>query len=326
MLARPRPVLAALLAASLASTAHAADTCPNEQTTAAADANLGHCLGDAREARKANEPRLAAAAYGRAVKFAREAYDAGKPGAPAEWFTEAGEQIVHYGTEGCALATNLPDERAREILGTCIGLLDTYLADLAGVSPRPSGPEAADSRSAQVARQRRDELQPLLAALTPKQPEPVPEPTTAPPATPPSPPPAQPPPATVRDAPPPPPPKSPRGLDAGLGVSAALAGLSVVGIVAADQLGRKANTTVLSGPEAAGASEGVDVCATTPSAAGCSDLRSAKNLFIASGVLLGVTLAATVVFAGLRIRHARSQRRTRAAHLAPSWAGLTVRF
>ena len=38
-------------------------------------------LGDAREARRANEPRLAAEAYARALTFAREVYAAGEPGA-----------------------------------------------------------------------------------------------------------------------------------------------------------------------------------------------------------------------------------------------------
>ncbi|MFY0533165.1 hypothetical protein [Nannocystis pusilla] len=80
MLACPRLVLAAAIAASPVTPTQAAGTCPNERADAGADANLGNCLGDAREARRASEPRLAAAAYARALMFAREAYAAGKQG------------------------------------------------------------------------------------------------------------------------------------------------------------------------------------------------------------------------------------------------------
>lgn len=312
MLACPRLVLAATLAASPAtSTPAAAGTCPNERADAGADANLGNCLGDAREARRANELRLAAAAYARALMFAREAYTTGKTG-PA-WNPAAGEQIVHYGTEGCALATNLGGDAPRALLTACIALLDEFLADLAAS-------DADASRSLAAAQQRRAELEPLLAGLPDPEPAPV-APATTTPATPASESPAAPP--QPRPGPIPPP-RRPTGLDAGLGVSAAVAGLAIVGLVVGDQVGRKAHATALSGPDPAA---GVDVCEAMPSTAGCDDLRSARRLFVASGITLGVALAATAVFTGLRIRHARRARSTTAT---VSWygprAGLTVHF
>ncbi|MCY1004594.1 hypothetical protein OV079_03210 [Nannocystis pusilla] len=232
MLACPRLVLAAAIAASPVTPTRADSTCPNERADAGADANLGNCLGDAREARRANEPRLAAAAYARALMFAREAYAAGKQEAAADWYVAAGEQIVHYGTEGCALASNLPDEAQRAMLTACAELLDEFLADLEAVN-------AGTSRSAAAARQRRAELEPLLAGLpAPPQPE---EPPLARPTEP-----------RGESIPAPPKPmlplRRPTGLDAGLGVSAAVAGLAIAGLVVGDGLGRKAHAAALSGP------------------------------------------------------------------------------
>jgi len=316
MMARPRPLVAAALAVSLAvclpvllpGVARAGESCPNEQAEASADVNLGNCLGDAREARKAAELRLAAAAYGRVVMFARLAYDAGKVDAAPAWFVDAGEQIVHYGTEGCALAPNLDGERAREVLGACALLLDVYLADLDRTN-------AGDSRSAALARQRRDELGPLLAGLpapTPPRPAaPEPEQPAAAPAIA----------ATTTDAPKPAPPRRPIGLDAGLGVAVGLAGVAVAGLVVGDQFGRRAHAAALAGPEAADVSAPSDVCDAMPSASGCADLRSARGLFIASGVVLGAALAATAVLAGLRIRHTRAERRRQHARVSSLWTG-----
>ncbi len=295
MLACPRLVLAAALAAS--PVPQAAGTCPNEQADAGAGANLGNCLGDAREASQANEPRLAAAAYARALMFAREAYAAGKQGAAADWYAAAGEQIVHYGTEGCALATNPTGAAARAMLTACRELLDEFLADLEAVN-------AGASRSAAAARQRRAELGPLPAAPEPE-PEPAPtEPRGASTSAPPR--------AVPQRVPPP---SRPTPLDAGLGVSAAVAGLAIAGLVVGDQLGRRAHAATLSGPDAVDAAVGVDLCATMAGAAGCDDLRSARRLFVASGVTLGVALVATAVFAGLRLRHARR------ARVAAAWSG-----
>ncbi|MFZ6178879.1 hypothetical protein [Nannocystis pusilla] len=299
MLACPRLVLAAAIAASPVTPTRADSTCPNERADAGADANLGNCLGDAREARRANEPRLAAAAYARALMFAREAYAAGKQEAAADWYAAAGEQIVHYGTEGCALASNLPGEAQRAMLTACGELLDEFLADLEAVN-------AGTSRSAAAARQRRAELEPLLAGLpAPPQPEvpPLARPTE--------------PRGESIPAPSKPmlPLRRPTGLDAGLGVSAAVAGLAIAGLVVGDGLGRKAHAAALSGPEAADAPAGVDLCEATPSAVGCDDLRSARRLFVASGVTLGVALAVTAVLAGLRVRHARR------ARASASWSG-----
>ena len=303
MLACARLVLAAALAAS--PTARAAGTCPNEQADVGADANLGNCLGDAREARRANEPRLAAAAYARALTFAREAYAAGKVGAAADWYAAAGEQIVHYGTEGCALATSLTGEAPRATLTACLELLDEFLADLEAV-------DAGASRSAAAMRQRRAELEPLLAGL-PAEPVAEPIPMVTPIVTPTE-------PRGETTAPrlkprPVPPPRSMAGIDAGLGVSAAIAGLAIAGLVVGDRLGRRAHAAALSGPDAADAAGGVDLCAARASAAGCDDLRSARRLFVASGVGLGVALAATALFAGLRVRHARR------ARVSASWGG-----
>lgn len=303
MLACPRLVLAAALAASPATPTRAARTCPNEHADAGADANLGNCLGDARGARRANEPRLAAAAYARALMFAREAYAAGKEGAAADWYSAAGGQIVHYGTEGCALATDLTGEAPRAMLTACVELLDEFLADLEAVN-------AGASRSAAAAQQRRAELGPLLAGL-PAPPEPeVPSMTT---------------PTQPRDETIPAPPRTvpkpvmplrrPTGIDAGLGVSAAVAGLAIAGLVVGDRLGRRAHAAALAGPDAADAAVGVDLCEAMASASGCDDLRSARRLFVASGVTLGVALAATALFAGLRIRHARR------ARVSASWSG-----
>ncbi|MCY0992045.1 hypothetical protein OV203_33210 [Nannocystis sp. ILAH1] len=300
MLACPRLVLAAAIAASPVTPTQAAGTCPNERADAGADANLGNCLGDARESRRANEPRLAAAAYARALMFAREAYAAGKKeGAAADWYAAAGEQIVHYGTEGCALASNLTGEAPRAMLTACFELLDEFLADLEAVN-------AGASRSAAAARQRRAELEPLLAGLpAPPQPEapPIARPT-APRGEPTS---ASPRPVLSL--------RRPTGLDAGLGVSAAVAGLAIAGLVVGDGLGRRAHAAALSGPDAAGAPVGVDLCEAMASAVGCDDLRSARRLFVASGVTLGVALAATALFAGLRVRHARR------ARVSASWSG-----
>lgn len=309
MLGCPRLVLAAALAAS---PTPAAGTCPNERADAGADENLGNCLGDAREARRANEPRLAAAAYARALMFAREAYAAGKAGAAADWYVAAGEQVVHYGTEGCALATDLPGAAPRATLTACAALLDEFLADLEAV-------DAGTSRSAAAARQRRAELEPLLAGL-PAEPSPLPAepspPTNVPPPR------AEPSPAP--QVAPRPPPRRPIGLDAGLGVSAAVAGLAIAGLAVGDQRGRKAQTAALAGPDAADAADGVDLCEASPSAAGCDDLRSARRLFVASGVGLGVALAVTAVLAGLRVRHARR------ARVSVAWrgprAGVVVHF
>ncbi len=303
MLACPRLVLAAALAASPATPAWPAGTCPNEQTEAGADANLGNCLGDAREARRANEPRLAAAAYARALIFAREAYAAGKEGAAADWYSAAGEQIVHYGTEGCALATTLTGEAPRAMLTACVELLDEFLADLEAVN-------AGASRSAAAARQRRAELEPLLAGL-PAPPEPE-----VPPISTPTEPRGESTPTPTRALPKPvPSSRRPTGIDAGLGVSAAVAGLAIAGLVVGDQLGRRAHAATLSGPDAADAALGVDLCEAMASAPGCDDLRSARRLFVASGVTLGIALVATVLFAGLRVRHARR------ARVSASWSG-----
>ncbi|MDC0672105.1 hypothetical protein [Nannocystis radixulma] len=303
MLACPRLVLAAAIAASPVTPTQAAGTCANERADAGADANLGNCLGDAREARRANEPRLAATAYARALMFAREVYAAGKEGAAADWYAAAGEQIVHYGTEGCALATNLTGAAPRAMLTACVELLDEFLADLEAVN-------AGASRSAAAARQRRAELEPLLSGL-PAEPEPEPEPIATPkeprgestPALP------RVEPRLVSPL------RRPTGLDAGLGVSATVAGLAIAGLVVGDQLGRRAHAAALSGPDAAAAPAGVDLCEAMASAVGCDDLRSARRLFVASGVTLGVALAATALFAGLRIRHARR------ARVSASWSG-----
>jgi hypothetical protein len=300
VLACSRLVLAAALAASPATPT--AGTCPNERADAGADANLGNCLGDAREARRANEPRLAAAAYARALMFAREAYAAGKQGAAADWSSAAGEQIVHYGTEGCALATDLTGEAPRATLTACVELLDEFLADLEAVN-------ASASRSAAAARQRRAELEPLLAGL-PAPPEPE-----VPPMATPTEPRGESTPAVSRVEPKPVPPRRPTGIEAGLGVSAVVAGLAIAGLVAGDRLGRRAHAAALSGPDAADAADDVDLCEAMASAAGCDDLRSARRLFVASGVTLGVALAATALFAGLRVRHARR------ARVSASWRG-----
>ena len=98
-------------------------------------------------------------------------------------------------------------------------------------------------------------------------------------------------------------------------MSAAVAGLAVAGLVAGDQFGRRAQAAALSGPDVGDAAVGVDLCAATASAAGCDDLRSARRLFVASGVSLGVALAVTALFTGLRIRHARR------ARVAVAWSG-----
>jgi len=306
VLACSRLILAAALSASPTTPTQA--TCPNERADAGADANLGNCLGDAREARQANEPRLAATAYARALSFAREAYTAGKTGAAADWYSGAGEQIVHYGTEGCALATNLPDAAARAMLAGCAELLELFLADLETVNAGPS-------RSAASARQRRAELEPLLAGLAEPEPEPpIITPTPTPPRDEAKP---RPTPTILKPASPP---RRPVGLDAGLGVSAAVAVAGIVGLVVGDQLGRKAHATALAGPDAAGLANGVDVCEAMAAAAGCDDLRSARRLFVASGVTLGVALAATALFTGLRIRHARR------ARVTASWSGPRAGF
>ncbi|WAS89720.1 hypothetical protein [Nannocystis punicea] len=303
MLACSRLVLAASIAASPVTPTRTTGTCANERADADADANLGNCLGDAREARQANEPRLAAAAYARALMFAREAYATGKEGAAADWYSAAGEQIVHYGTEGCVLATNLTGEASRAMLTACVELLDEFLADLEAVN-------AGASRSAAAARQRRAELEPLLAGL-PAPPEPE-VPRVARPTEPRS----ESTSAPLRALPMSVPPlRRPIGLDAGLGVSAAVAGLAIAGLVAGDQLGRRAHAAALSGPDAADAAVGVDLCEAMPSGGGCDDLRSARRLFVASGVTLGVALAATALFAGLRVRHARR------ARVTASWSG-----
>ena len=68
------------------------------------------------------------------------------------------------------------------------------------------------------------------------------------------------------------------------------------------------------------ATYGVDLCEAMASAAGCDDLRSARRLFVASGVTLGVALAATALFAGLRVRHARR------ARVSAAWRGVAVHF
>jgi hypothetical protein len=112
-----------------------------------------------------------------------------------------------------------------------------------------------------------------------------------------------------------PPRRRPIGLDAGLGASAAVAGGASAGLDAGPQLGRRAQAAALSGPDAAAAPDGVDLCAATPSAGGCDDLRSARRLFVAGGVTLGVALAATALFAALRVRHARR------ARVSASWSG-----
>lgn len=299
-------VLAAALAASPSPTG---GTCPNEQAGAGADANLGNCLGDAREARRANEPRLAAEAYARALTFAREVYAAGEPGAAADWYTGAGEQVVHYGTEGCGLAASLPGAAPRAMLTGCLELLDEYLADLEAV-------DAGASRSAAAARERRAELVPLLAGLPAEK-----EVEAAPKVVTPTEPRVGPEPARPRDVPRPVVPRRPTGLDAGLGVSAAVAGLAIAGLVVGDRLGRRAQATALSGADAA---NGVDVCEAMASAAGCGDLRTARRLFAASGVMLGVALAATAVFAGLRVRHARRARVS--AFSSGPRAGFAVHF
>jgi hypothetical protein len=308
----PRLVLAVALAAPPAT--RTAGTCPNEQAGAGADANLGNCLGDAREARRASEPRLAAAAYARALMFAREVYAAGKVGAAADWYAAAGEQVVHYGTEGCALATSLTGEAARGMLTGCVELLDEFLADLEAVN-------AGASRSAAAARQRRSELEPLLAGLPAEPVEPAPD---VPPIATPEGPRGEVMPTPPRAEKPVPPPRRATGLDAGLGVSAAVAGLAIAGLVVGDQLGRRAHAATLSGPDAADAADDVDLCEAMASAAGCDDLRSARRLFVASGVTLGVALAATALFAGLRVRHAR-RARVSAAWSGPR-AGLAVHF
>ncbi|MDC0721192.1 hypothetical protein [Nannocystis bainbridge] len=307
VLACPRLVLAAALASAPVTPTRSAGTCANERADADADANLGNCLGDAREARQEGEPRLAAAAYARALMFAREAYAAGKVGAAADWYAAAGEQIVHYGTEGCAPA-NLTGEASPAMLTACVELLDEFLADLEAV-------DAGASRSAAAARQRRAELEPLLAGL-PAPPEPEVPPTATP---------AEPrgdsTPALPRAVPAP---RRPTGLDAGLGVAATVAGLAIAGLVVGDRLGRSAHTAALSGSDAVDAAAGVDLCEAMASADGCDDLRSARRLFVASGVTLGVALAATALLTGLRVRHARR------ARVSASWsgprAGVVVRF
>ncbi|MFY0533164.1 hypothetical protein [Nannocystis pusilla] len=199
---------------------------------------------------------------------------------------------MHYGTEGCALASNLTGEAPRAMLTACVELLDAFLADLEAVN-------AGASRSAAAARQRRAELEPLLAGL-PAPPEPERLPIARPPA----------PRGEPTSAPPKPvlPLRRPIGLDAGLGASAAVAGLAIAGLVVGDGLGRRAHAAALSGPEAGDGAAGVDLCEAMPSAVGCDDLRSARRLFVASGVTLGVALAATALFAGLRVRHARRAR------------------
>ena len=320
MLARLRPVVAALLAVSLAAPAHAAEPCPGERADADAETNLGHCLVDAREARKTGQSRLAAAAYARAAALARTAYDAGKLSAAAEWFTDAGEQVVFYGTEGCATTTTLGPEQARGVLGACIELLDTYLADLAAI-------DAGATKSAEAARRRRSELQPVLDALPADAPTPEPPPTTTattPPVTPlvtplvtPTP--------DARPVHPIVPPRPPRGLNAALGTSAGVAGLAIVGLVGAGVLGRDASDAVLASPEANTVMTGDDVCGAEPRANGCKDLATSKGLFIASGVLLGLALAATAVLVGLRVRHGRAKPGVRAAR-APIFGGPTAGF
>ena len=303
MLAGPRLILVAALVAS--PTARAAGTCPNERADAGADENLGNCLGDARAARQADEPRLAAAAYARALMFAREAYATGKAGAGADWYATTGEQIVHYGTEGCALATDLTGAAPRATLTECLGLLNEFLADLEAV-------DAGASRSAAAAQQRRAQLEPLLAGLPA---EPVPDvPKLAAPTEPPR----ESTPAPRLAAKPVLPPRRRVGIDAGLGVSAAVAGLAIAGLVVGDQLGRRAHAAALSGPDAGAAAAGVDLCEAMASAPGCDDLHSARRLFVASGVTLGVALAATALFTGLRIRHARR------ARVSAAWSGPRV--
>lgn len=309
----PRLVLAAALATSPATPT--SGTCPNERADAGAGANLGDCLADAREARRASEPRLAAAAYARALMFAREAYAAGKAGAAADWYSAAGEQIVHYGTEGCALATGLTGEASRATLAACAALLDEFLADLEAV-------DAGASRSAAAARQRRAELGPLLAGPEPPKSEPRPVPVTPPMVTPTEPQADTRPSQAVPE--PAPPSRRPTGIDAGLGVSAAVAGLAIVGLVVGDRLGRKAHAAASAGPDVVDATPGVDLCESMAAAVGCDELRSARRLFVASGVTLGVALAATALFAGLRVRHAR-RARVSAAWSGPR-AGVTVRF
>lgn len=324
MLRRPRPSIAALLALALlpASASAAASTCPNERLDASDSDNLGACLADSRDAKKAGEPRLAALAQARAVEFARRAYDAEKIGAATDWFTSAGEEIVFYATRECKLARELEPSEARDMLGGCIGLLEAYLADLKANA-------AAESAAAAATQTRLAELQALREATPPVQePSTPPGPTSTERPNKPTLPPAPTTPSTTPDTPantsPPPARPPPQRLQIGLGVSAGLAGLSVVGLVAAGVLGTKAAEAVDNAKETLDPDDARQICDRTPMPSSCSDLKNAKGLYIASGVFLGASLAATAVFTGLLV-HDRSRRaRLKAIGVAPTRDGFAV--
>ena len=326
MSSRSRPAVAVAVAVALtAAPVAAAPTCPNERPDASDADNLGLCLVDASDARKADEPRSAAASYARAVSFARRIYDAGKRGASPAWFTDAGEQVVYVATRGCTLAPELDPADALAALDACIELLTGYLGDLETIA-------AGDSASAAAARVRLASLHPLRAALAPEPastvPAAQPAPATPQPATTPPPPTATPPPPPAATAPTPAPTPRPRWRQTGLAVSAGTAVVSLAGIVAAAVLGRTAAREI----EAAKANVMPLqlVCETDPIPASCDHRTSARRLYITSAVFLGMSLILTATFTGLLVHDRRARRLRPQPSVAPlrggATLGVTLRF
>lgn len=315
VLARPGPLVSFVVALALATPSAAAEpTCPNEQAAAAPADNLSSCLDDAREAKKAGERRVAAATYARALAFARQAYEAGRAGAAASWYTDVGEQLVYYGTEGCGLAVELPTAQATAALDACIELLSLYLSDLGA-----SG--MADSRSAKAVEGRLATLRPQRDALAPVEVPEAPSAETPPVAVEPAPtatPAVESPPVDTAPVPDskPAPARPPRGLQAGLGVSLGVAAVSAVLIAVGDARGRDAADTLGTMPS--------DTCDERPQPAACDDLSSARGLFVGGAVGLGLSLAASAILLGLLLRRRGPRKAAQTVRAAPG--GLALRF
>lgn len=278
--------------------AHAGEptTCPSVAPQHGDDDRWAACLEDAA---KAGDPAQKAALIAEALTYATRAYTAGRAAADRGWLLGAGAETVHYSTLECERAGALAPEQARAMLTACVQLLEMHLGDL-------TRDGSTDTPEAREDGQRLAELRPLLERLTPAEaPEPAPAvdvQTAAPPV----------------DARP----RPPRGLYAGVGVGAGLAVVSAVGLGVSWSYGQRAYARIEPPERVAPGDVGKSVCAVAPAPDGCDDHARARRLVVASAVGLGLSLAATLVFTTLLVRHRRAA--ARVAAIGPG--GVALRF
>lgn len=314
MLLHPRPVACALaLVTALATTAARAALAGPSRPDAELDRRATGLQEEGEQARKANDPVRAAERFRAAAKAYFDAADA-LAGASADDLEFRADHVASALRLYLAAHREVP--LAAEAVRSSLSKAETVLAELDGKVPEEA---LAPIRQAMVA------LQELASAASEPHELPGPEPEQGP----------------VEVAPPQP----PRGLQAGLGVSAALMGVSAallgVGyyrldgarddVLAAAEQARMSYPTEF--PEAA--RENLCTSAvrgdTRYGLAGpCADFTSGRNLVIGGAVALGTTAASTVVFAVLYARARRhlhtktSMLRLSTAFAAPTRGGVML--